>query len=162
MPAIFTRYGSWMVTGLTLAISMVTVAMSIAIGQEPTRITEENDLLEFTVASGELIICRLLREFQLLFVTVVNGNRASLTIVLRLEPLSEVSSPPNSPVPEERDPTSLHPPLVVNNDENIFFPGHPFRLCCPLCPHQLEIGEICYHLNHGVNVLRRSPEDAQS
>ena len=54
---------------------MVTAAMSIAIGQEPTRITEENDLLEFAVASGELIIRRLLREFQLLFVTVVGGNR---------------------------------------------------------------------------------------
>ena len=56
MPAIFMRYGSWMVTGLMLAISMVTAAMSIAIGQEPTWITEENDLLEFAVASGELII----------------------------------------------------------------------------------------------------------
>ena len=162
MPAIFTRYGSWMVTGLTLVISMVTAAMSIAIGQEPTRITEENDLLEFAVTSGELIIRRLLREFQLLFVTVVNGNRASLMIVLRLEPLSEVGSPPNSPVPEERDPSSSHPPLVVNNDENIFFPGHPFQLRCPLCPHLLEIGEICYHPNQGVNILRRSPEDAQT
>ena len=80
---------------------MVTVAMSIAIGQEPTWITEENDLIEFTIASGELLIRQLLHEFQLLFVTVVNGNRASLTIMLRLEPLSEVSSPPNSPVPEE-------------------------------------------------------------
>ena len=141
---------------------MVTAAMSIAIGQEPTRITEENDLLEFAVTSGELIIHRLLREFQLLFVTVVNGNRASLTIVLRLEPLSEVGNPPDSPVPEERDPSSLHPPLVVNNDENIFFPGHPFQLRCPLCPHLLEIGEICFHPNRGVNILRRSPEDAQS
>ena len=154
------RYDSWMVTGLTLAISMVTAAMSIAIGQEPTRITEENNLLEFAVASGELIIRRLLHEFQLLFVTVVNGNRASLTIVLHLEPLSEVGSPPHSPVPEERDPSSLHPPLVVNNDENIFFPGHPFQLRCPLCPHLLEIGEICFHPNRGVNILRRSPEDA--
>ena len=141
---------------------MVTAAMSIAIGQEPTRITEENDLLEFAVNSGELIIRRLLREFQLLYVTVVNGNRASLTIVLRLEPLSEVGSPPHSPVPEERDPSSLHPPLVVNNDENFFFPGHPFQLRCPLCPHLLEIGEICYHPNRGVNILRRSPEDAQT
>ena len=74
MPAIFMRYGSWMVTGLTLAISMVTAAMSISIGQELIRITEENDLLEFAVTSGELIIRRLFREFQLLFVTVVNGN----------------------------------------------------------------------------------------
>ena len=102
------------------------------------------------------------REFQLLFVTVVNGNQASLMIVLHLEPLSEVGSPPDSPVPEERDPSSLHPPLVVNNDENIFFPGHPFRLRCPLCPHKLEIGEICFHPNCGVNILRRSPEDAQT
>ena len=141
---------------------MVTAAMLIAIGQEPTRITEENDLLEFAVTSGELIIRWLLREFQLLFVTVMNGNRASLTIVLRLEPLSEVGSPPNSPVPEERDPSSLHPPLVVNNNENIFFPGHPFQLRCPLCPHQLEIGEICFHPNRSVNVLRQSPEDAQT
>ena len=96
MPAIFTRYGSWMVTGLTLAISMVTAAMLIAIGQEPTRITEENDLLEFAVTSGELIIHWLLRKFQLLFVTVVNGNRASLTIVLCLrseEHTSELQSP---------------------------------------------------------------------
>ena len=154
MPAIFMCYGSWMVTGLTLAISMVTTAMSIAIGAEPIWVTEENDLLEFAVTSGELVIHRLLHEFQLLFVTEVNGNRASLTIVLHLEPLSEVGSPPNSPVPEERDPSSLHPPLVVNNDENIFFPGYPFQLCCPLCPHQLEIGEICFHPNRGVNVLR--------
>ena len=162
MPAIFTRYGSWMVTGLTLAISMVTAAMLIAIGQEPTWITEENDLLEFTVASGELLIHRFIHEFQLFFVTVVNGNRASLTIVLRLEPLSEIGSTPNSPVPEEQDSSSLHPPLVVNNDENIFLPGHPFQLRCPLCPHLLEIGEICFHPNQGVNILRRSPEDAQS
>ena len=162
MPAIFTHYGSWMVTGLMLAISMVTAAMSIAIGQEPIWVTEENDLLEFTITFGELIIRWLFCEFQLLFVIVVNGNRASLTIVLRLEPLSEVSSPPNSPVPEEQDPSSLHPPLVVNNDENIFFPGHPFQLRCPLCPYLLEIGEICYHPNRGVNVLRQSPEDAQS
>ena len=118
---------------------MVTAAMSIAIGQEPTRITEENDLLEFAVTSGELIIRRLLRVFQLLFVTVVNGNQASLTIVLRLEPLSEVGSPPNSPVPEEQDPSSLHPPLVVNNDENIFFPGHPnFAVLCAPISWRLE------------------------
>ena len=49
MPAIFTCHGSWMVTGLTLAISMVTAAMSIAIGAEPIWVTEENDLLEFAV-----------------------------------------------------------------------------------------------------------------
>ena len=64
MPTIFMRYGFWMVTGL----------MSIAIGAEPIRVTEENDLLEFAVHSGELVIRQLLCEFQLLFVTEVNGN----------------------------------------------------------------------------------------
>ena len=44
-----------------LAISMVTAAMSIAIGAEPIWVTEENDLLEFAVTSGELVIRRLLR-----------------------------------------------------------------------------------------------------
>ena len=83
-------------------------------------------------------------------------------IVLHLEPLSEVGSLSNSPVPEEQDPFSLHPPLCLNNDENIFFPGHPFQLCCPLCPYLLEIGEICFHPNRGVNVLRRSPKDTPS
>ena len=39
---------------------MVTLAMSIAIGAEPIRVTEENDLLEFAVTSGELVIRRLL------------------------------------------------------------------------------------------------------
>ena len=43
-----------------LAIFMVTSAMSIAIGAEPIQVTEENDLLEFTIASGELVIQRLL------------------------------------------------------------------------------------------------------
>ena len=94
-------YGSWMVTGLTLAISMVTSAMSIAIGAEPIRVTEENNLLEFAVTSRELVIHRLLCKFQLLLVTELNGNQASLMIVLDLEPLSEVGSPPNSPLPEE-------------------------------------------------------------
>ena len=87
MPAIFICYGSWLITGLTLAISLVTSAMVIAIGAEPIWVTEENDLLEFAVASGELVIWRLLCEFQLLFVTEVNGNQASLMIVLHLEPL---------------------------------------------------------------------------
>ena len=31
-----------------------------------------------------------------------------------------------------------------------------------MCPHLLEIGEICFHPNHGVNVLRQSPEDTPS
>ena len=71
MPVIFTRYGSWMVTGLTLAISMVIAAMTIAFAAEPFRVTGEDKLLEFAVPSGELIIRRLLRGFRLLYVIAV-------------------------------------------------------------------------------------------
>ena len=96
--------------------------------------------LEFAVVSGELVIRRVMHEFQLLYNTVVDGNRVSLTIVLRIEPQSEVGSP--SPVPEERDPsTSPAPPYSVpvpNQDRNIFFPDLPFQIRCPLCPHLLE------------------------
>ena len=92
----------------------------------------------------------------------MNGNRISLTIVLHLEPLSEIDRPPNSPIPEERDPSSLHPPLVVINDENTFLPGIPFQLRCPLCPHLLETGETCFHHDRGIKILRRFPEDIPS
>ena len=162
MPAIFMRYGSWLVTGFALVISMVAAALSIAVGAEPIRV--DGNELEFAVISGELVIRRVMHEFQLLYNTVVDGNRVSLTIVLRIEPQSEVGSP--SPVPEERDPsTSPVPPYsapVPNQDRNIFFTDLPFQLRCPLCPHPLEIGEYCHHPDRGVNVLRRSPEDITS
>ena len=162
MPVIFTRYGSWMVTGLTLALSMVTAAMTIAFGATPFWVTGEDELLEFTVTSGELVIRRLLRRFRLLYIIAVNGNRISLTIVLHIEPLSEIDSSPNSPIPEERDLSSLCPPLVVINDENTFLPGIPFQLRCPLCPYLLETGETCFHPDRGIKILRRSPEDVPS
>ena len=156
------RYGSWLVTGFALVMSMVAAALSIAIGADPIRI--DGDELEFAVTSGELIIRRFVHEFQLLYTTVVNDNRVSLTIVLRIEPQSEVGSP--SPVPEERDPsTSPVPPYsasVPNQDRNILFPDLPFQIRCPLCPHLLEIGEYCHHPDRGVNVLRRSPENTTS
>ena len=162
MPAIFMRYGSWLVTGFALVMSMVAAALSIAIGADPIRI--DGDELEFAVTSGELIIRRFVHEFQLLYTTVVNDNRVSLTIVLHIETQSEVGSP--SPVPEERDPsTSPVPPYsapVPNQDRNIFYPELTFQLRCPLCPHLLEIGEYCHHPNRGVNVLRRSPGDTPS
>ena len=162
MPIIFTRYGSWMVTGLTLALSMVTAAMTIAFGATPFWVTGEDELLEFTVTSGELVICRLLRGFRLLYSIAVNGNRISLTIVLHIKSLSGIDSPPHSPIPEEQDPSLLHPPLFVKNDENTFLPGIPFQLRCPLCPHLLETGETCFHSDRGIKILRRSPEDVPS
>ena len=90
----------------------------------------------------------------------MNGNRISLTIVLHIEPLPEIDRPPYSPIPEERDPSSLHPPLI--DDENTFLPGIPFQLRCPLCPHLLETGETCFHPDRGIKILRRFPEDIPS
>ena len=59
-------------------------------------------------------------------------------------------------------PSSLHPPLVVINDENTFLPGIPFQLRCPLCPHLLETGETCFHPDRGIKIFRRFPEDNPS
>ena len=141
---------------------MVTAAMTIAFGATPFRVIGEDELLEFTVTSGELVIRRLLRGFRLLYIIAVNGNRISLTIVLHIEPLSEIDRSPNSPIPEERDLSSLHPPLVIINNENTFLPGIPFQLRCPLCPYLLETGETCFHPDRGIKILRQSPEDTPS
>ena len=130
--------------------------------QHPSGLLEKDELLEFTVTSGELVIRRLLRGFRLLYIIAVNGNRISFTIEFHIKPLSEIDSPPNSPIPEERDPSSLHPPLVIINDENTFLPGYPFQLRCPLCPHLLETGETCFHPDRGIKILRQSPEDTPS
>ena len=141
---------------------MVTTAMTIAFGATPFRVIGEDELLKFTVTSGELVIRRLLRGFRLLYTIAVNGNRISLTIVIHIEPLSEINRPLYSPIPEEWDPSSLHPPLFVKNDENTFLPGYPFQLHCPLCPQLLETGETCFHPDRGIKIFRRSPEDASS
>ena len=83
-------------------------------------------------------------------------------MVLHIEPLSEIDHSPYSPIPEERDPSLLHPPLVVINDENTFLPGIPFQLRCPLCPHLLKTGETCFHPDRGIKILRRFLEDIPS
>jgi hypothetical protein len=56
MPSIFLRYGSWLVTGMTLVMSLVTAISG-------TIMVEEDELLQFAVDSGELIICCMMDIF---------------------------------------------------------------------------------------------------
>jgi hypothetical protein len=94
MPLIFLRHGSWLVTGMTLVISLIAAVMVTAISG--TVIVEEDELLQFAVDSGELIIRLMMDVFQFHYVCVLSGNRATLKVVLRLEPLPEVGTS-NSP-----------------------------------------------------------------
>jgi hypothetical protein len=79
---------------MTLVISLVTAAMVTAISG--TIMVEEDELLQFTIESGELIICCMLNIFQFSYVANLSGNRVSLMAVLCLEPLPKVSTS-NSP-----------------------------------------------------------------
>jgi hypothetical protein len=142
MPLIFLQYGSWLVTGMTLVMSLITAVMVTAISG--TIIVEEDELLQFAVDSGELIICRMLDIFQFSYVCILSGKRATLKVVLRLEPLPEVGT---SNSPDQQDPPSSQP-------HTILYPRYPFRLRCPLCPRCLEFLEYCHHSENGLTVLR--------
>jgi hypothetical protein len=159
MPSIFLRYGSWLVTGMTLVMSLIAAVMVTAISG--TVIVEDDELLQFAVDSGELIIHRMLNVFQFSYVCILSGNRATLKVVLRLEPLPEVGT---SNSPDQRDPPSS-PTLVERTrfpqSHTILYPGYPFRLRCPLCPRRLEFLEYCHHPEHGLTVLRRHPSDPE-
>jgi hypothetical protein len=157
MPSIFLRYGSWLVTGMTLVISLVAAAMVTAISR--TIMVEEDELLQFAVDSGELIIRRMMDVFQFSYICTLSGNRASLTVVLRLEPLPEVGT---SDSPEQRDPSSTPVERTRSpQPHTILYPGYPFRLRCPLCPRRLEFLEYCHHSEHGITILRRHPSDPE-
>jgi hypothetical protein len=81
---------------MTLVMSLVAAAMVTAISG--TIMVQEDELLQFTVDSGELIIHRMMDIFQFSYICTLSGNRASLTVVLRFEPLPEVgtsNSPPS-------------------------------------------------------------------
>jgi hypothetical protein len=150
LPSIFLRYGSWLVTGMTLVISLVTAAMVTAISG--TIMMEEDEHLQFTVDSGELIIHRMMDVFQFHYVCTLSGNRATLMVVLHLEPLPEVST---SNSPDQRDPFSTpvertHSP----QSHTILYPGYPFHLYCPFCPWHLEFLEYCHHPEYGFTILR--------
>jgi hypothetical protein len=115
---------------MTLVISLVTAAMVTAISG--TIVMEEDEHLQFTVDSGELIIHRMMDVFQFHYVCTLSGNRATFMVVLHLEPLPEVST---SNSPDQRDPFSTpvertHSP----QSHTILYPGYPFHLYCPFCP----------------------------
>jgi hypothetical protein len=132
MSSIFLRYGSWLVTGMTLVMSLIAAVMVTAISG--TIIVEEDELLQFAVDSGELIMCRMLDMFQCSYVCILSGNRATLKVVLCLEPLPEVGT---SNSPDQRDPPSSPTPVERTRSpqpHTILYPGYPFRLRCPLCP----------------------------
>jgi hypothetical protein len=159
MPSIFLRYGSWLVTGMTLVMSLIAAAMVTAISG--TIMVEEDELLQFAIDSGELIICRMMDVFQFSYICTLSGNRASLTVVLRLEPLPEVGT---SDSPEQRDPPSSPTPMERTRSpqpHTILYPSYPFRLRCPICPRCLEFLEYCHHSEHGITILRRHPSDPE-
>jgi hypothetical protein len=115
---------------MTLVISLVAAAMVTAISG--TIMVEEDELLQFAVDSGELIIHRMMDVFQFSHICTLSGNRASLTVVLRLEPLPEVGT---SDSPEQRDPSSTPVERTRSpQPHTILYPGYPFRLRCPLAP----------------------------
>jgi hypothetical protein len=150
MPSIFLRYGSWLVTGMTLVISMVAAAMVTAISG--TIMVEEDELLQFAVDSGELIICRMMDIFQFYNVYTLSGNRATLTVVLRLEPLPEVGT---SNSPDQRDLSSTPVERTCSpQPHTILTSGYPFCLRCPFCPRRLEFLEYCQHPEHSFTILR--------
>jgi hypothetical protein len=130
MPSIFLRYSSWLVTGMTLVMSLIAAAMVTAISG--TILVEEDELLQFAVDSGELIIRCMMDVFQFSYICTLSGNRASLTVVLRLEPLPEVGTPD---CPEQRDPSSTPVERTSSpQPHTILYPSYPFRLRYPFCP----------------------------
>jgi hypothetical protein len=144
---------------MTLVMSLIAAVMVTAISR--TIIVEEDELLQFAVDSGELIIRRMLDMFQFSYVCILSGNRATLTVVLRPEPLPEVGT---SNSPDQRDPPSSPTPVERTRSpqpHTILYPGYPFRLCCPLCPRRLEFLEYCHHSEHGLTVLRRHPANPE-
>ena len=147
-------YGSWLVTGFSLVLLLATVAMVTAIGGEST--TEWDELLELTGDSGEMMIHCLLDTFHMHFITLVVGNRATLTVLLWLEPPPEVGTTPSNP--ESRDSSPSEEPLPYF----CIYPGYPFQIHCPCCPHLLEFSEYCHHPEHSITILRWHPSEVVS
>jgi hypothetical protein len=138
-------------------MSLVAAAMVTAISG--TIMVEEDKLLQFAVDSRELIICRMMDIFQFSYICTLSGNRASLTVVLRLEPLPEVGT---SNSPEQRDPSSTPVERTRSpQPHTILYPGYPFRIRCPFCPRRLEFLEYCHHPEHSFTILRRHPSDPE-
>ena len=75
----FERYGSWLVDGFVMTLSMVISAFNYARRQP---IVEENGLLEFAVDSGRMIIRRIRDEFHISLTTQLPEYNVTFNIDL--------------------------------------------------------------------------------
>jgi len=144
----FEHYGSWLVDGFVMTLSMVISAFNY-VRRQP--IVEENGLLEFTVDSGRMIIHRIRDEFHVSLTTQLPEYNITFNIDLRLED----HELPSDSAPEQQDPPSYFP----QSDQHLVIPGVSFELPCPLCSCPLERGQVCDHNETGQVVIRRYAPD---
>ena len=108
----FERYGSWLVDGFVMTLSMVISTFNYARRQP---IVEENRLLEFAVDSGRLLVRRIRDEFHVSFTTQLPEYNVTFNVDLRLED----HELPFGSAPEQQDPPSYFPQsdqhLVIGN-----------------------------------------------
>jgi len=144
----FERYGSWLVDGFIMTLSMVISAFNY-VRQQP--IVQENGLLEFTVDSGRLLVRRIRDEFHVSLTTQLPEFNVTFNMDLRLEDRELLSGS----APEQQDPPSYFP----QSDQRLVTPGVPFELPCPLCTRPLERGQVCDHNETGQVVIWRYAPD---
>jgi len=142
---LFQHFGSWLVDGFIMTLSMVISAFNYAL---QTPIIVENGLLEFTVDSGRMIICCLRDEFHLSLNTQTPEFNMTFNIDLRLEDHESNSDA----APEQQDPPFYFPQqdppsyflqqdppsYFPQPDQHLVLPGVPFELPCPICSRPLE------------------------
>ena len=138
----FERYGSWLVDGFVMTLSMVISAFNYA-RQQP--IVEENGLLEFAVDSGRLLVRCIRDEFHVSLTTQLPEFNVTFNMDLHLEDREL----PSGSAPEQQDPPSYFP----LPDQRLVIPGVPFELPCPLCSRSLEQGQVCDHNETGQVVI---------
>jgi len=144
----FERYGSWLVDGFVMTLSMVISAFNY-VRRQP--IIEENGLLEFAVDSGRLLVRCIRDEFHVSLTTQLPEFNITFNMDLRLEDCEL----PSGSSPEQQDPPSYYP----QSDQCLVIPGVPFQLPCPLCSRPLERGQVCDHNGTGRVVIRRYAPD---
>ena len=144
----FERYGSWLVDGFVMTLSMVISAFNY-VRRQP--IIEENGLLEFAVDSGRLLVRRIRDEFHVSLTTQLPEFNVTFNMDLRLEDCEL----PSGSSPEQQDPPSYYP----QSDQCLVIPGVPFELPCPFCSRPLERGQVCDHNETGQVVIWRYAPD---
>jgi len=108
-------YGSWLVDGFVMTLSMVISAFNYVRRQ---LIIEENRLLEFAVDSGRMIIHHIRDEFHISLTTQLPEYNATLNIDLCLEDREL----PSGSAPEQQDP----PSYFLQSDQCLVIPWCSF------------------------------------